>query len=99
VTLPQELRQELITKLASVILKAQEVYRDKSQSDGFEITEGEPPKFDELLIKLLTIPSFSRGKNKTASRLSSLYQKASIDERLTLTNLVYKLINISAKLN
>ena len=98
VTLPQELRQELIIKLAPVILKAQEVYRDKSQSEGIEITEGRPPKFDDLLTKLLTVPSFSREKNKTASRLKSLYQKASTDERLTLTILVNKIINNYMKL-
>jgi hypothetical protein len=98
VTLPQELRQELITKLAPVILKAQEVYRDKSQSEGIAITEGGPPKFDELLTKLLTVPSFSREKIKTASRLKSLYQKATTDERLTLTILVNKIINNYMKL-
>jgi len=98
VTLPQELRQELITKLAPVILKAQEVYRDKSQTEGIKITEGGPPKFDDLLTKLLTVPSFSREKIKTASRLKSLYQKASTDERLTLTILVNKIINNSMKL-
>lgn len=93
VTLPQEIRQDLISKLAPVVLKAQEVYRDKSKSEGLEISEESSQNFDDLLAKLLKVPSFSRGKTKTASRLKSLYEKASTDERFTLIALVNKIIN------
>ena len=94
VTLPQEFKQALMPLISPITIKAQDVYREKYENSSIITKVGEQLSFTDLVSKVIEIANLKKEGKKIASRLKSLYQKASYDERKALTELVTKIITI-----
>ena len=99
-TLPRQLKVELASKVALIVQKAQEIYRDKFASQDKQISNFQvsklvldarsPIEFQNLFASIKQSVKRSKLDTKTPDFLMALYQKCDPEERLALMRILKK---------